>query len=169
MSDTGIGVFPRVKIYNTGVTTANIEINGHILRGVKSVIYGASVNNLPEFRFETYGIPDIEIDNASVYLECQPENLAEAVRILRSAIKNDDAMYGAWVASVESWLEQTHEVTRSGLARAFVDWIAGDDVPVGDDDLAGDDVHDGHDDNDDHAGDDEPSGQDVEASDDILP
>lgn len=160
MSDTGIGAFPRVKIYNTGVTTANIEINGSKLRGVKSVIYGASVNNLPEFRFETYGIPDIEIDNASVYLDCKPKNLAEAVRILRSAIKNDDAMYGAWVASVESWLEQTHEVTRSGLARAFVGWISGDDVPVGDD------VPDGHDD---HAGDVVPVGQDVEETEDVLP
>jgi hypothetical protein len=154
MSDTGIGVFPRVKIYNTGVTTANIEINGHIMRGVKSIMYSASANGLPEFCFETYGIPDIEIDNASVYLDCQPENLAEAVRILRSAIKNDDSMYGAWVASVESWLEQTHEVTRSGLARAFVDWLAGDDVPVG---------------NDDHAGDDVPDGHDVEDPDDVLP
>ena len=133
MSDAGIGVFPRVKIYNTGVTTAHIEINGHIMHGVKSIMYSASANGLPEFCFETYGIPDIEIDNASVYLECQPENLAEAVRILRSAIKNDDDMYSAWVASVESWLEQTHEVTRSGLARAFVDWISGDDVPDGHD------------------------------------
>ena len=140
MSDTGIGVFPRVKIYNTGVTTANIEINGSRLRGVKSVIYGASVDNLPEFWFETYGIPNIEIDNASVYLDCKPRNLAESVRILRSAIKNDDAMYGAWVASVESWIEQTHEVTRSGLARAFVDWLAGDDVPVGQCKEAADDV-----------------------------
>lgn len=167
MSDTGIRAFPRVKIYNTGVTTADIEINGNKLRGVKSVMYTDSIGKqIPEFWFETYGIPDIEIDNASVYLECQPENLAEAVRILRSSLKNDDAMYGAWVASVESWLEQTHEVTRSGLARAFVDWLAGDDVPVGDDDLTGDDVPDGHDD---HAGDDEPSGQDVEASDDVLP
>ena len=154
MSDTGIGAFPRVKIYNTGVTTADIEINGSKLRGVKSIMYTASVNNLPEFWFETYGIPDIEVDNASVYLECQPENLSEAVRILRSSIKNDDSMYSAWVASVESWLEQTHEVTRSGLARAFVDWIAGDDVPVGNDDNAGDDVPDGH---------------DAEGSDDVLP
>lgn len=166
MSDTGIGVFPRVKIYNTSVTTANIEINGHKMRGVKSITYTASVNELPKFEFETYGVPDIDVDNAQVYLECQPMNLAEAIRIIRTAIKSDDAMYGAWVASVENWLVQTHEVTGSGLARVFVDWIAGDDVPVGDDGLAGCDVPDSHDD---HAGDDVPSGQGVGETDDVLP
>lgn len=93
-------------------------------------------------------------DVVKVNIEFSPSNLAEAVVIIRTTLRNDDAMYFAWVASVESWLEQTHEVTRSGLARAFVDWIAGDDVPAGDDDLAGDDV---------------PVGQDVEVSDDVLP
>lgn len=86
-------------------------------------------------------------DLVKVNIEFSPSNLAEAVVIIRTTLRNDDAMYSAWVASVESWLEQTHEVTRSGLARAFVDWIAGDD------DLAGDDV---------------PVGQDVEVSDDVL-
>lgn len=94
-------------------------------------------------------LPDV----VKVNIEFSPSNLAEAVVIIRTTLRNDDAMYGAWVVSVESWLEQTHEVTRSGLARAFVDWLAGDDVPVGNDDNAGDDV---------------PSGQDVDGSDDVL-
>lgn len=72
-------------------------------------------------------LPDV----VKVNIEFSPSNLAEAVVIIRTTLRNDDAMYGAWVASVESWLEQTHEVTRSGLARAFVDWLAGDDVPDG--------------------------------------
>lgn len=105
-------------------------------------------------------------DLVKVNIEFSPSNLSEAVVIIRTTLRNDDAMYSAWVASVESWLEQTHEVTRSGLARAFVDWIAGDDVPVGDDDLAGGDIPVGNDDN---AGDDVPDGHNVEDPDDILP
>lgn len=120
--------FPTVKVYTDGMT--EIEIDGKPIRGIQRISYDASVWRLPRFRIDMVGVPDFEIDNASIILNCDPVKLADAVKILREAIKHDNDMYDAWVASVRNWLENTHEVTASGLARAFVDWLANDDIPT---------------------------------------
>lgn len=120
--------YPTVKVYTDGMT--KIEIDGKPIRGIQRISYDASVWELPQFSLDMVGVPDLEIDNASIILNCDPIKLADAVKILREAIKHDNDMYDAWVASVRNWLENTHEVTASGLARAFVDWLASDDIPT---------------------------------------
>lgn len=120
--------YPTVRVYTDGMT--KIEIDGKPIRGIQRISYDASVWKVPRFSIEMVGVPDLEIDNASIILNCDPVKLADAVKILREAIKRNNDMYDAWVASVRNWLENTHEVTASGLARAFVDWLANDDIPT---------------------------------------
>ena len=120
--------YPTVRVYTDGMT--KIEIDGKPIRGIQRISYDASVWEVPKFSIEMVGVPDLEIDNASVILNCDPIKLADAVKILREAIKRNNDMYDAWVASVRNWLENTHEVTVSGLAIAFVDWLVNDDIPT---------------------------------------
>lgn len=126
--------FPKVKIYNdipNYPPRTLIEINGKKVPCVQSIEYEASVNVMPEFRIGVIGIPDIEIDNAVVKLNCSAENVNDAARILRSSIATVPAMREAWVASIEACINECHEVTASGMARAIVDWLIDDGTVFG--------------------------------------
>lgn len=86
---------------------------------------------MPEFTIDLEGIPDIEIDNAVVRLDCSAENVNDAARILRNAIATVPAMREAWVASIAACINECHEVTASGMARAIVDWLIDDGTVFG--------------------------------------
>lgn len=127
--------FPKIKIYNdlpSYPTRTLIEINGKKLPYVQSISYEVSVSEVPRFDISMYGIPDIEIDNAIVHLDCCPENIGQAARILINAIRTIPAMREAWISSIVACIDHnfcmdTGDVTLKELATTIVDWMVEDD------------------------------------------
>lgn len=127
--------FPKIRIYNDlpqYPPRTVIEIDGKKLPYVQTISYDAGVGSVPEFIISMYGIPDIEIDNATVKLQCTPENAGDAARIMINAIRTIPAMREAWIASIVACIDHnfcmnTGDVTLKELATTIVDWMVEDD------------------------------------------
>lgn len=126
MGEKHIPHFPSVTIRSDHPTRADISIDGKELDCVRSIVYEQDTESLASFTLETYGIPDIEIDEANVFLICRPQNVSEAARIIQHAIRTDKDMKNAWVASVKVFLSTKglSDESIENLAEAFVEWIA---------------------------------------------
>lgn len=127
--------FPKIHIYNDlpqYPPRTVIEINGKKIPYVQSISYDVATDSLPEFRISMVGLPDIEIDNAVIQLDCCPENLGEAAVILINAIRTMPAMRDAWIASIVACIDHNFimdpgDVGLKELATTIVDWMVEDD------------------------------------------
>ena len=118
--------FPKIHIYNDlpqYPPRTLIEINGKKIPYVQSISYDVATDSLPEFKISMVGLPDIEIDNAVIRLDCCPENLGEAAVILINAIRTMPSLREAWISSIATCINECHEVTPTGMAGAIVDWL----------------------------------------------
>lgn len=97
-----------VKINGTRCSVNNMEIPM-----VVSADFHVAIDEVPAFKFETCGRPDIDV-MGRVTFDFSPENLSDACLILSEELKKHSDFYKAFVASVKSALT------------AGIDWTPGD-------------------------------------------
>lgn len=79
-------------------------IDGHEVPCVKSATFSTCAGEVPEFKFETAGIPDIDTMGCVIF-DISPENLRDACFIVSEELKKHGDFYEAFVASVGSVLK----------------------------------------------------------------
>ena len=97
---------PRVRVVNQNDSWFGTEYNldGKKVDKVKRIDFSVGVDELPTFTFETIGIPDIDMPGR-VILDCKPENVIEAVKILWNELLKHEDLYDGFVASISSALK----------------------------------------------------------------
>ena len=97
---------PRVRVVNQNDSWFGTEyyIDGKKVDKVKRIDFSVGVDELPTFTFETIGIPDIDMPGR-VILDCKPENVIEAVKILWNELLKHEDLYDGFVASISSALK----------------------------------------------------------------
>lgn len=107
-----------VKIYNPkgeGWLGTQYEINGKQIENVKAVDFRVAVDEVPQFTFETYGLPDIEM-NGEVRFCFTPKTVREAAKVIRKEFTPSSDYFKAMTASVEErlrhYLSQYKEIAK---------------------------------------------------------
>lgn len=103
----------EVKNPNEGWLGTKYIVEGKEVRNVKSVDFHVGVKELPEFTFNTNGIPDIDVV-ADVTINPSPTNLREACRIIANELQKHGDFYGAFVESVASVLKSRERYVGDG-------------------------------------------------------
>lgn len=119
----------RVEIKNPNESWLGTKciIDGKDIPNVRSVDFHVGVEEVPEFTFNTNGIPDIDV-MARVVINPSPTNLQEACRIIANELQKHGDFYDAFVASVRSSIHEAPEEMWSGeLAEKIVKRISGEE------------------------------------------
>lgn len=102
------------------IKTSRCECNGtrciigeREMRFVKSVDLHVSPDEVPTFKFETVGIPDIDV-MGRVEINPSPNNLREACRIVSNELLKHGEFYDAFVESVASVLKPRERYVGDG-------------------------------------------------------
>lgn len=97
---------PRIKVVNQGDGWLGTEyyIEGKKIDKVKRIDFSVGVEEVPTFVFETMGIPDIDMQGRVIF-DCKPENVTEAVEILRNELLKHEDLYDGFTASIASALK----------------------------------------------------------------
>lgn len=97
----------RVQIKNKNNDWRGTEywIDGNKVSRVKAVDFRVAVDEVPTFKFETMGRPDIDMQGTLIF-DFSPENLSDACRIVSEELKRHGDFYDAFVASINSVLSQ---------------------------------------------------------------
>ena len=121
----------RVKVFNPngeGKFGTQCEIDGKVLAGVRSVDFHISVEEVPQFTFQMYGMPDIEM-LGDVNFQFTPKTVQEAIEVIRKDFHYfpESGSFKALAASIEERLrihipDQT-DVFRKTLAKEIVNQI----------------------------------------------
>lgn len=127
---------PRVRVVNLGDNWLGTEyyIDGKKIDRVKRVDFSVGVEEVPTFTFETIGIPDIDMPGR-VILDCKPENVTEAVKILRNELMKHDCLYEGFSASIASalkdhWCCGLPFESEEEVAKKILDYLIGDKINV---------------------------------------
>lgn len=97
-----------VKIYNPkgeGWLGTQYEINGKRIENVKAVDFRVAVDEVPQFTFETLGLPDIEMDG-DIRFCFTPKTVQESAEVIRKEFRPSSDYFKAMVASVEERLRK---------------------------------------------------------------
>lgn len=96
----------RVRVVNPNDSWLGTEyyIDGKKIDKVKRIDFSVGVDEIPTFTFETMRIPDIDMPGR-VILDCKPQNVVEAVKILRNELLKHEDLYDGFVASISSALK----------------------------------------------------------------
>lgn len=97
---------PRVRVVNPndGWLGTEYYIEGKKIDKVKRIDFSVGVEEVPTFVFETMGIPDIDMQGRVIF-DCKPENVTEAVEILRNELLKHEDLYDGFTASIASALK----------------------------------------------------------------
>lgn len=116
-----------VKIQSVDNTIATrVFIGDNHIEGVTNVSFEQSAGELPVFTFETHNYPNIEIDNPDIRFRFTTETITDSVKVLRHSIITDKVLYDAFVASIESAIEELPpHIDRECAARRIADRIIG--------------------------------------------
>ena len=93
----------RVEIKNPNESWRGTKciVDGKSIPNVKSVDFHVAVEEVPEFTFNTNGIPDIDV-MGRVVINPSPTNLREACGIIANELKKHGEFYDAYKNSVFS-------------------------------------------------------------------
>lgn len=121
----------RVKISNEKDDWLGTEywIDGNKVPWVRSVDFHVAVDEVPTFKFETLGKPDIDMPSTVVF-DFSPENLSDACLIVSEELEKHGDFYKAFVESVLSVLKEVPDGTEiwlNELAEKIVQRIAGEE------------------------------------------
>lgn len=80
---------PRVKVVNPNEGWMGTEyyIDGKKIERVKSVDFRVAVDEIPQFTFETMGLPDIDM-GGDINFRFTQETVQQAVVVLRNELMN---------------------------------------------------------------------------------
>lgn len=97
---------PRVKVVNQNEGWMGTEyyIDGKKIKNVKSVDFRVAVDEVPQFTFETMGLPDIDM-GGDIKFRFTPETVQQAVVVLRNELMNHGELYNAFLKSMLSALD----------------------------------------------------------------
>lgn len=119
----------RVEIKNPNESWLGTKyiIDGKEVPNVKSVDFHTAVEEVPEFTFNTTGIPDIDV-MGRVVINPSPKNLKEACLIVSNELQKHGDFYDAFVTSVRSSIRETpKEMWSNELAEEIVKRISGEE------------------------------------------
>ena len=98
---------PRVKVVNTNESWMGTEsyIDGKKIPNVRSVDFRVAVDEVPQFTFETLGLPEIDMQG-DVQFSFTPETVQQAAVVLKNEFQNNMASRFALYDSVRSVLDE---------------------------------------------------------------
>lgn len=97
---------PVVKIVNPNPNEwmgTKCFIDNQEIHNVTAVDFHVAVDEVPEFRLEMMGMPDIEI-NSRVSIEVSPQSITDAISVLRHELLQHGEIYHGFKASLKSAL-----------------------------------------------------------------
>ena len=125
---------PRVRVVNPndGWLGTEYYIDGKKIDKVKRIDFSVGVEEAPTFVFETMGIPDIDMLGRVIF-DCKPENVTEAVQILRNELLKHKELYEGFSASItsalkEHWCCGLPFEPEEDVAKKILAYVIGDDL-----------------------------------------
>ena len=122
---------PRIRVVNQNEDWLGTEcyIDGKKIGKVKRIDFSVGVEEVPTFTFETMGVPDIDMPGR-VVLDCKPENVMEAVKILRNELLKYEDLYDGFAASIsgalkEYWCCGMPFEPEEDVAKKILDYVIG--------------------------------------------
>ena len=118
---------PRVKVTNPNESWQGTEcyIDGKKIPNVRSVDFRVAVDEVPQFTFETLGLPDIDMAG-TVQFSFTPETVQQAAVVLRNELSRRGVLYDSFLASMRSAIDDDFWNTRE---------TCGNDLDIGEDDF----------------------------------
>lgn len=97
---------PRIKVVNPneGWMGTKCYIDGNKIKNVKSVDFRVAVDEVPQFTFETMGLPEIDM-SGDIRFKFTPETVQQACTVLRNELMNHGELYNAFLKSMLSALD----------------------------------------------------------------
>lgn len=97
---------PRVKVVNPteGWLGTEYYIGDKKIEHVKSVDFRVAVEEVPQFTFETMGLPDIDM-SGDIRFRFTPETVQQAVIVLRNELLTKGTLYNCFLESMLSALD----------------------------------------------------------------
>lgn len=99
---------PKVRVYNpsaSGWPEVKCLIDGNEAKNVRLVDFHGSVDEIPIFKFETMGIPDIKMCG-DIRFRFIPETVTDAVFILRNELLAHGEVYNGFKESLKTAIEK---------------------------------------------------------------
>lgn len=99
---------PRVKVVNPNEGWMGTEyyIDGKKTERVKSVDFRVAVDEVPQFTFETMGLPDIDM-SGDIRFKFTPETVQQASVVLRNELMTRGGLYRIFLGSMLSALDDS--------------------------------------------------------------
>ena len=118
---------PRVKVVSPNESWFGTEcyIDGNKVKGVKSVDSRVAVDEIPQFTFETLGLPEICMAG-DVQFRFTPETVQQAAVVLMNEFKTNFESMDALISSIESAIDDAPEtISRHELSKLIAKRIVG--------------------------------------------
>ena len=97
---------PRVKVVNPNESWRGTEccIDGKKISNVRSVDFQVAVDEAPQFTFETFGIPDIDM-TGDIQFSFTTETVQHAAVVLRNELSKRGDLYDVFLSSMRSAID----------------------------------------------------------------
>ena len=99
---------PRVKVVNPNGNWCGTEcyIDEKKIKNIKSVDFRVAVDEVPQFTFETIGLPDIDM-SGDIRFKFTPETVQQASAVLRNELITRGELYHIFLGSMLSALDDS--------------------------------------------------------------
>ncbi len=99
---------PRVKVVNPNGDWCGTEcyIDDKKIKNVKSVDFRVTVDEVPQFTFETMGLPDIDM-SGDIRFKFTPKTVQQASAVLRNELMTRGGLYHIFLGSMLSALDDS--------------------------------------------------------------
>ena len=120
-------VIPRVKVVNPNESWRGTEcyIDGKKIPNVRSVDFRVAVDEVPQFTFETLGLPGIDM-TGDIQFSFTPVTVQQAAVVLINELSKRGDLYNVFLASMRSAIDDNFWNTRDRC---------GNDLDIGKDDF----------------------------------
>lgn len=117
----------RVKVVNPNESWMGTEsyIDGKKIPNVRSVDFRVAVDEVPQFTFETLGLPEICMEG-DVRFRFTPETVQQAAIVLQNEFKSNKESRKALIASIESAIDDSKKgISTRDLSEIIANTIIG--------------------------------------------
>ena len=110
---------PRVKVVNQNESWRGTEcyIDGKKIQNARSVDFRVAVDEVPQFTFETLGLPEIDMPG-TVQFSFTPETVQQAAAVLKHEFETNEKSRFALYDSIRSVLDE------SDIERPLINMLA---------------------------------------------
>ena len=97
---------PRVKVVNPNESWMGTEsyIDGKKIPNIRSVDFRVAVDEVPQFTFETLGLPEIDM-HGDIQFSFTPETVQQAAVVLINELSKHGDLYDVFLASMRSAID----------------------------------------------------------------